>query len=578
MSIGYRSVGSSLRFEKDPTVDALDLSRWQFGITTVYHYIFVPLTIGLGPLLALMQTFWLRSGKEYWYRATRFFGTIFLINFAIGVATGIVQEFQFGMNWSEYSKLVGDVFGGPLALEALIAFFLESVFLGVWIFGWGKIPAKMHTAAIWIVAISSNISAYFIVTANTFMQNPNGAWYNPETRRAELENIVALLFNPLTVNSVAHTICGALLVGSTFILGVSCWWLVRSHNLAAKYGWSADSAEAQRHTTYRPVIKMGMWATVLSAIAVFITGDIEAKMMFVKQPMKMAAAEGLCHTETDPMFSIFSFSSNNDCASMKHILELPLILPFLAEGRFKGVTLHGIVDLQNELEAMYGPGDYSPNLFVTYWSFRIMIGMALGSLLLVLFAWIFTRKGRVPQGKAGRAFAIGSLIAVVTPFLANLFGWIFTEMGRYPWIVYPNGEHVGDPRTELIRMKIEDAVSDHSAAYLWITVVGFTLLYAVLYVGWYYLLRRAILLGPPYTGAPDPDGGKETGPSGAVGAALPMDIEPVHFGIHPGAGEAGTATDTGYDLAAVSESNRPVYLNMGQDARHADSNSAKKER
>ena len=177
-------------------MDVVDIARWQFGITTVYHFIFVPLTIGLAPLVALMQTFWQVTGKEHWYRATRFFGTILLINFAIGIATGIVQEFQFGMNWSEYSRFVGDVFGGPLALEGLIAFFLESVFLGLWIFGWGKIPGWLHTAAIWIVAIATNISAYFIIVANSFMQHPVGAVYNPETGRAELTDIVALLTNP----------------------------------------------------------------------------------------------------------------------------------------------------------------------------------------------------------------------------------------------------------------------------------------------------------------------------------------------------------------------------------------------
>ena len=394
-------------------LDTVALSRWQFGITTVYHFIFVPLTIGLAPLVALMQTFWAVTKKPHWYRATRFFGVVLLVNFAMGVATGIVQEFQFGMNWSEYSRMVGDVFGGPLALEGLVAFFMESVFLGIWIFGWGRIPTWLHTLSIWAVALAVNLSAYFIIVANSFMQHPVGAEFNPETGRAELTDIVALLTNPTALAAFPHAVAGSFLTAGTFVLGVSGWWLIKDARAKAKAATatqdgvaleSAPVAEASasgtdtaatdtasskaaappsentaatsdddRHSMHRPAMKVGLWTTILSSIGLFITGDIQAKLMFVQQPMKMASAESLCHTETDPSFSILTIGTHNNCESVIHILKAPFVLPFLAEGKLSGVTLQGVMDLQEKAEALYGPGNYSPNLFVTYWSFRAMI-------------------------------------------------------------------------------------------------------------------------------------------------------------------------------------------------------------
>ena len=210
-------------------MNALDVSRWQFGITTVYHFIFVPLTIGLAPLIAAMQTAWVVTGNPGWYRLTRFFGKLFLINFAMGVATGIVQEFQFGMNWSEYSRFVGDIFGAPLAFEGLIAFFFESTFIGLWIFGWSRLPRLLHLACIWIVAIAVNVSAYFIIAANSFMQHPVGARFNPETGRAELIDFGALLTNNTAIWAFLHAVAGSLLTAGAFVAGVSAWLMIRSH-------------------------------------------------------------------------------------------------------------------------------------------------------------------------------------------------------------------------------------------------------------------------------------------------------------------------------------------------------------
>lgn len=507
-------------------MDVVDISRWQFGITTVYHFIFVPLTIGLAPLVALMQTLWATTKNDVWYRATRFFGTIFIINFAMGVATGIVQEFQFGMNWSEYSRMIGDVFGGPLALGGLIAFFLESTFLGLWIFGWGRIPTWMHTLSIWIVAIAVNISAYFIIVANSFMQHPVGAVYNPETGRAELTDLGALLTNSTALAAFPHAVASSFLTAGTLVVGVSGWWLVQSRR-----GGQRDNVH---ECTFRKTMKVGLWTTVLSSLAVFITGDIQAKLMFEQQPMKMASAESLCHTQTDPMFSVLTVGTHNNCDSVLHLIEVPWVLPFLAQGKFSGVTLQGVQDLQEKAEALFGPGNYSPNLFVTYWSFRAMIGLMVGSLAIAFFAWLFTRKGRVPTGKRARIFATCSILAIPFPFLASSAGWIFTEMGRQPWIVHPNPDHIGDPRTELLRMTVDMGVSDHAPATVIITLAGFTLLYLILAVVWFWLIRRAVIAGPPTESAEainaignDPE---HAGPSSPIATDLGAIVSsPVRF-------------------------------------------------
>lgn len=480
-------------------MDIVDVSRWQFGITTVYHFIFVPLTIGLAPLIAIMQTAWVVTGKEHWYRLTKFFGKLFLINFAIGVATGIVQEFQFGMNWSEYSRFIGDIFGAPLALEGLIAFFMESTFIGLWIFGWTRLPRLVHLATIWIVAFGVNASAYFIVAANSFMQHPVGARYNPETERAELESIWALLTNNTTLAAFPHVVAGAFLTAGTFVAGIAGWWMVRN----ARSGDPAKLEDAR--VMWRPVARLSLVVVALAGVAVIFTGDIQGKLMFEQQPMKMASAESLCHTQTDPDFSILTVGTHNNCDSVTHVLEVPYVLPYLAEGQFTGVTLDGVVDLQQTYNVKYGPGDYRPNLFVTYWSFRAMIGLAAGSVLLLLAGFWVTRGGRVPDQ---RWFSWLSLLAIPTPFLANSAGWVFTEMGRQPWAVVPNP--TGDPN---VRMTVQQAVSDHAPATVVFSLAVFTLLYGALAVVWFYLIRRYTVAGPDEPTRPTADDGPD-GPDG----------------------------------------------------------------
>ncbi|MEV4127770.1 cytochrome ubiquinol oxidase subunit I [Nocardia sp. NPDC049707] len=478
-------------------MSVLDLSRWQFGITTVYHFIFVPLTIGLAPLVAGMQTAWVITGKEHWYRLTKFFGKLFLINFALGVATGIVQEFQFGMNWSEYSRFVGDVFGAPLALEALVAFFLESTFLGLWIFGWTRLPKMLHLATIWLVAIGVNASAYFIVAANSFMQHPVGARYNPERGRAELTSIWQVLTNNTTLAAFPHVVAGAFLTAGTFVVGICGWWMVRN----ARSGDGTKIAEAR--TMWRSGGRAGLWVIVVAGVALFFTGDVQGKLMFEQQPMKMASAESLCNTETDPDFSVLTIGTHNNCDSVTHVIEVPYVLPYLAKGQFSGVTLEGVTDLQHAYNAKFGPGDYRPNLFVTYWSFRAMIGLSAGAILLWLVGLWLTRGGRITDK---RWYSWLCLIAIPTPFLANSAGWIFTEMGRQPWVVAPNP--TGD---QSLRLMVQQGVSDHASGTVIASLVVFTLLYGVLAVVWFYLMRRYTIAGPEAPATIPPGGPDDTG-------------------------------------------------------------------
>ncbi|ORB68348.1 cytochrome ubiquinol oxidase subunit I [Mycobacterium scrofulaceum] len=465
-------------------MNVVDISRWQFGITTVYHFIFVPLTIGLAPLLAVMQTVWVATGNTAWYRLTKFFGKLFLINFAIGVATGIVQEFQFGMNWSEYSRFVGDIFGAPLAMEGLFAFFFESTFIGLWIFGWSRLPKLIHLACIWIVAFGVNASAFFIIVANSFMQHPVGAHYNPATHRAELDSIGALLSNNTARAAFTHVVTGSLVTAGTFVAAISAWFLVRSRNAAA----ATPAAESDARTMFRPAAILGCWVVLLAAVGLFFTGDRQGKLMFVQQPMKMASAETLCDTQTDPDFSVLTVGRHNNCDGVKGVIQVPYVLPFLADGRISDVTLQGVRDIQRDYEQRFGPNDYRPNMFVTYWSFRAMIGFLAIPLLFAVAALWLTRRGRIPNQ---RWFSWFALLTIPTPFLANISGWVFTEMGRQPWIVAPNP--TGDQQ---VRFTVHEAVSHHASGIVVTSLVTFTLVYAVLAVIWFFLLKRYITEGP----------------------------------------------------------------------------------
>ena len=471
-------------------MEALEIARWQFGITTVYHFIFVPLTIGLAPLVAIMQTIWNVTGNENWLRLTKFFGKLMLINFAIGVVTGIVQEFQFGMNWSEYSRFVGDIFGAPLAVEGLAAFFIESTFLGLWIFGWDRLPKRIHLLSIWMVALGVNLSAYFILAANSFMQHPVGAIFNPETGRAEMTDFGAILTNNTLLWAFPHTAGAAFLTAGTFVAGIAAWWLVRTTR--------AGELDAARNL-WRPAVGLGLVSILVSGVIVAVSGDEQAKLMFEQQPMKMAAAEALCHSEEGAPFSVLTIGDLSDtCEGTTPIIEIPGGYSFLATGSFDSF-LPGVVDLQEQYEELYGEGvDYSPNLLVTYWSFRLMIGLGIGSAALALGALWFLRRGRITDNVWFKRVA---LAAIPTPFLASSFGWIFTEMGRQPWVVAPNPTGV-----DMVRMLVADGVSTSVSAWqIIVSLASFTLVYTALGIVWFMLLKRYTRAGVPAIKAAAPE-------------------------------------------------------------------------
>ncbi|HEU0287061.1 MAG TPA: cytochrome ubiquinol oxidase subunit I [Nocardioidaceae bacterium] len=398
-------------------MDALDLARWQFGITTVYHFLFVPITIGTSFLVAIMQTAWVRTGNERWLRLTKFYGKLFLINFAMGIVTGIVQEFQFGMNWSSYSRFVGDIFGAPLAIEGLVAFFLESTFLGLWIFGWDRLPKRVHLATIWLAAIGTLLSAYFILAANSWMQHPVGYEYNADAGRAELNDFAAVLTNKVALVTVPHTIFAAFLTAGAFVAGIAMWRLIRRPD---------EDREA-----FRSALRLGAATVLIAGVGTAVSGDFQAKIMTDVQPMKMAAAEALYDDAQPASFSILTIGSLNGNEEVFSI-RIPRLLSFLAEGD-PNAEVRGINDIQAEYEQTYGEGNYKPNIPVTYWTFRLMIGM--GGLAVLAALWMLwaTRKGRTPTSRWLLAAAV---LLPFLPLLANSFGWIFTEMGRQPWIVF----------------------------------------------------------------------------------------------------------------------------------------------
>jgi len=438
-------------------MDTVLLARWQFAITCVYHFFFVPLTLGLVWIVAGLHTAWHVTGREVWLKLTRFWGKLFLINFAMGVVTGIVMEFQFGMNWSEYSRFVGDIFGAPLAIEALLAFFLESVFLGLWIFGWHKLPKRVHLACIWLVAIGSNLSALWILIANSFMQQPAG--YVLANGRAEMNDFFALVFNPHVFVQFPHVITGAMATAGFFVLGISAWHLKRT-------------ADAGEQDAFSRSFRIGAVYAVVASLAVALVGHTQAQYMMKVQPMKMAAAEALWESANPAPMSLFTWGNEPERRDVWTI-KVPGLLSFLAYNRFDG-EVRGIRELQIEDEARYGPGDYVPPVKWTYWSFRAMAGSGVAMVLLGLWA-LAASSGRRRPGR----LLLGLLVpAMALPYIAHSTGWIFTEIGRSPWIVYG-------------LQKIADAVSPAvTAAELLLTLVGFTLLYGALMVADVYLLAK----------------------------------------------------------------------------------------
>ena len=450
-------------------MDALDIARWQFGIVTVYHFFFVPVTIGLVFLVAILETAWIRTDNPKYLRLTKFFGKLFLINFAMGIVTGIVQEFQFGMNWSAYSRFVGDIFGAPLAIEGLLAFFLESTFLGLWMFGWDRLPRKIHALCIWIVGFGTLLSAFFILAANSFMQHPVGYVMNASKGRAEMTDFGAVLTNKVVLATFPHQIFGCFMVGGAFMAGVSLWLLLRR-----------EPTDLDSQSAFRTAFKLGAVTLLVAGLGTIISGDYQGKVMTEVQPMKMAAAEGLYKDSQPAPFSLLTIGKLDGSEEVFSI-KVPKLLSYLGTGHLDG-KVRGIDSLQSEYEKTYGPGDYSPNIPISYWTFRLMI--TAGGVAMAAAAWMLwaTRKGRTPQSKwlLRSAFVLPFL-----PLVANSFGWIFTEMGRQPWAVFG-------------LMSTSDGVSPGTTAGEVLTsLTVFTILYAVLAVIEMRLMLTYIKAGLP---------------------------------------------------------------------------------
>ncbi len=424
-----------------------DLARWQFATTSIYHFLFVPVTIGLAFLVALLQTAWHRNEKPEYKRITRFFGTLLLINVAVGVVTGLVQEFEFGMNWSSYSRFVGDVFGGPLAMEGLAAFFLESTFLGLWLFGWDRLPKRIHLACIWLVVAGSMLSAMFILVANSWMQHPVGYVLNSHGQPV-LNNVWALFTNPTFLWGYVHVILASLVTGSLVMLAISAWYLRKGRE-----------AEAFHHTARLSVLVL-LPAILLQMFVGNKLGEIEATY----QPAKIAAAEAQWSNCQPCSFSAFQVGGGNNDQTPTQVIAIPHLLSILATGTWGG-AVEGLNQIQKEDVASYGPGNYIPDVFIQYWSMRVMA--YLGSLIALLALWgtWLIHKGRLDRSKW---FLRAGLVAVVSPFVMNTAGWLLTESGRQPWIVQG-------------LMKTVNANSPSvSSLDIWISLIAFVLVYIAL--------------------------------------------------------------------------------------------------
>lgn len=444
-------------------MDPVILSRWQFALTTIYHFFFIPLTLGLGWFIAIWETIYVRTGNEVYKRLAKFWGKLFLINFAMGVVTGLVLEFQFGMNWSGFSRFVGDVFGVPLALDSLLAFFLESVFLGIWIFGWETVPKRLHLASIWLVALGSNISAFWILTANAWMQSPVGYVINEATGRAELMDFAALAFNPRAWLFFWHTISAGFVTAAFFVLGISAYHLARNQNV----------------DFFRRSFRLAAVIGLIVAVMVGVAGHVQGTYLLEVQPMAAAASEALWDTADPAPFTVvalFDSTGKQEIWSLKIPKALSLLYFFRTEGEVPGIN-----QIQAEYEAQYGPGDYVPLVALTFWSFRIMVGLGLLLIALGAFALYMT----IRNWPAKWARWLKWMVWVIPlPYLANTTGWVLTEAGRQPWIVQG-------------LLKTVNAVSPNlEAGTVLLSLIVFVLIYAVLIAIDVYLLAKYSKAGP----------------------------------------------------------------------------------
>ena len=522
-------------------LDIVDLSRLQFAITALYHFLFVPLTLGLSILLAIMETVYVMTGRVIWREMTKFWGTLFGINFALGVATGIVMEFQFGMNWSYYSHYVGDIFGAPLAIEGLMAFFLEATFVGLFFFGWDKLSKLGHLAATWAVAIGSNFSALWILIANGWMQNPVGSAFNPQTMRMEVDDFYAVLFNPVAQAKFVHTVSAGYVTAAIFVLGVSAWYLLKGRSIEL----------ARRSMTV--AASFGLAAS----LSVVVLGDESGYLSTEHQKMKLAAIEGMWKTEPAPAaFTAFGFP-DQESRTTHYAVHVPWVMGLIgtrsltteipgieelvqhAEVRIRqGIAAYGALQTIREAGSTAAVGDEArvafeangmdlgyalllkryvddprqateeqitqaawdtvPNVPTLFWTFRIMVGLGFFFILLMAVFFYLSARHRLDRYPWLLRVAV---LTIPLPWIAAECGWIVAEVGRQPWII----EGV---------LPTAAAVSSLGAATVLITIVGFALIYTVLFVVEMSLMLAAIRKGP----APDHQPGPAIAPPSLVPA------------------------------------------------------------
>ena len=440
-------------------MDVLTLSRLQFAITSMFHFIFVPLTLGLSVLVAAMETRYLLSGNELYLRMTKFWGKLFLINFALGVVTGITMEFQFGMNWAEYSRYVGDIFGAPLAIEATVAFFLESVFIGVWAFGWDKVSRRVHAVSIWIVALATNLSGLWILLANGWMQHPVG--YQLKNGRAEMVDFMALVTNPFGLLKFGHQIVSGYAVAAFFVMGISAWHLLRARNrpfFRASFGMAAA---------------FGLVASILVAVV----GDFHAADVAKTQPAKFAAMEAVWDSCSFAPLHLIAFPDEKNQCNLVSEFPIPSMLSILAF-HDKSATIKGLHSF---------PKDERPPVLPVFLGFRLMVGLGTYFIVMAAAALFLSRSGMLERYPR---FLRLLVYTIPLPYIANQLGWVVSEVGRQPWIVYGI-------------MKTSDAVfKSISLSQVIGSLVGFTLLYGLLGFVDIYLLVKFARKGPEEAGVP----------------------------------------------------------------------------
>lgn len=509
----------------------VDWSRAQFALTAIYHWLFVPLTLGLSFILAIMETIYVKTGREEWKRITRFWMTLFGINFAIGVATGIILEFEFGTNWSNYSWFVGDIFGAPLAIEGILAFFLESTFVAVMFFGWNKVSRKFHLMSTWLVAIGANLSALWILVANAWMQNPVGMRFNPETARNEMVSFWAVLFNPVAIEKFLHTIMSGFLLASMFVLGISAWYILRNREIYL----------AKRSMLVATIFGL------LSSLMVAYTGDASAKTLAQVQPVKFAAMEALSEGKSDAGLIAFGLLKDSEMKigerTMKEFalkIEIPGLLSVLTGGdrdvyvpgladHVTGNSEKGILAAAEKIErgkvarnvliefqkartdgdkvkrdslrniftesqfqdnyfryfgyaSINKPEEVIPNISISFYSFHLMV--MLGFLFIIIFstALYLLFKGNIASN---RWFLWIALLAIPLTYLASELGWVLAEVGRQPWIIQD-------------LMSVSGAVSQIVSGSVITTFILFAVLFTLLLVADVSILLKQIKTGPKH--------------------------------------------------------------------------------